>query len=305
MLALLVAATAGCQFGTDIPTRTELADRNESVHEQVMANADLFAQGEAADHLPKLDATLNAISARYGEKSVELSQAATDTGLLLLAKGERYDLAEPYFERALELSREVFGTDHRESGYALHDFAIVRNEASPEPFSKRAEPLIKEAIAVRKRVLGPDHKETAASERTLASFLLASWRRQANPDPASRLLIEAERNVSRALPVLDHTLGRSQFEVTELRYLQVEIALAMQDYQRAGVLARELISRHHQPCNGFSKTPSARQLQAAALRGEGRDAEADAVENAGSEDECDFSLLLPKLINNSDSSAAP
>lgn len=287
LLALLVATAVGCHSGTSIPPPTELADRDEAVHEEVVANATLLAKGDAAAQLPKLDATLDAIASRYGERSVELSRAATDTGLMLLANGDRYDLAEAYFARALELSREVFGTDHRETGYALHDLAIVRSEIAPEPFLVRIEPLIMEAIAVRRHVLGPDHEETAASERTLAAMLLGSWRRQAKPDPASRLLVEARRNASHALRVLERELGKSQFEVTELRYLLVEIALEMQDYPLAGILAKELVTRHDQPCNGMNKTPSARKLQAAALRGEGRHADADAVEKAGSSDDCD------------------
>lgn len=305
LLALLVAITAGCQSGTGIPPPTELADRSKSIHEQVTANAGLFTKGEASRHLAVLDATLNAISARYGENSVELSQATTDTGLLLLGEAERYDLAEPYFERALVLSREVFGANHRETGYALHDLAIVRGEVAPEPFPVRIEPVIREAIAVRRHVLGPNHEETAASERTLAAMLLASWRRQEKPAPASRLLIEARRNAAHALRVFERELGQSQFEVTELRYMEVEIALAMQDYRLARVLAEELVSRHGKPCNGLNKTPGARQLQAAALRGEGRLADADALENDGSSGECEPVENSPKALDNPGSAASP
>lgn len=304
LLALLVAAAAGCQSGTAIPPPTELADRDESVHEQVSANARLLAKGDAAAQLSKLDATLNAISARYGARSVEMSQATTDTGLLLLSNGDRYDLAEPYFERALAMSREVFGTDHRETGFALHDLAIVRDEVRPEPFATRVEPLIREAIAVRRHVLGPEHKETAASERTLAAFQISSWRRQANPDPASKLLVEAKRNVSHALPAMERALGESQFEVTELRYMQVEIALAMKDYRLAGVLASELISRHQKPCSGIEGSPNAKQLEAAALRGQGRNAEAEAAENAGPDEACQIPKSRPTPIDDPESKAA-
>ncbi len=270
--------------------RGELADRSEYVVARVMANEALVAEGDSARYLPKLEATLETVSERYGASSIESSQALTDTGVQLIRAAGRYDLAEPYVERALGVCREVFGTDHRETGYALHDLAVVRGEVAPEPFHVRVEPLLREAIAVRTRVLGSDHKETAGSERTLAAYLLGNWRRQANPDPDSRLLAEAEQLVSHALPVMQSALGKDQFEVTELRYLQVEIAIAQAEFRRAESLARDLITKHRQPCNGLGKTPSAMELLAVALRGQGRMAEAESAEHALPKNFCQLAL---------------
>lgn len=290
LLWLVLAAMAACQSRVDLPPPAELAARSGAVHDQVMANEGLFAQGDAAGHLPKLDLVLNAVYARFGGKSIELSQATTDTGLLLIRQG-RYDLAEPYFERALQQSRDVFGTDHRETGYALHDLAVVRHEIEPRSFATRIRPVIQEAIEVRRRVLGPEHQETAGSERTLGAFLLADWRRHSRRNFRSRLLVDADRYVSHALAVLERALGDSHFEVIELRYLQVEIALAMRDFRRAGSLAQSLVVEHRQPCNNLDLPPSARQLQVSALLAEGRYADAAAIHAAGPLRECNLLRL--------------
>ncbi len=276
-----------------MPPPPELAERSEEVLDRVEENAHLLEGGDEERQLWRLDATLASLAARYGEESIELSQAATETGLLLIRAGSRYDLAEPYIERALRLSREVFGTDHRETGYALHDLAVVRHEVRPADFAGRIEPLIREAIAVRRRVIGPEHRETAGSERTLAAFLLGNWQRQAGGDAGSPLLIEADELVAHALPVMERELGHGQFEVTELRYLQVEIALARRDFDLAASLAKDLIEKHRQPCNGMGDRPGALDLLARALRGAGRQAEADRIEEAARGEKCGLEWLLP------------
>lgn len=292
---MVAAAAMGCESRVAMPPPPELAERSGEVLERVEENAHLLEGGNEERRLSRLDATLDSVAARYGEESIELSQAATETGLLLIRVGGRYDLAEPYIERALRLSRKVFGTDHRETGYALHDLAVVRHEVRPADFASRIEPLIREAIAVRRRVIGPEHKETAGSERTLAAFLVGSWQRQTVGDAGSPLLIEADELVAHALPVMTRELGRGQFEVTELRYLQVEIALARRDFNLAASLAQDLIDRHRQPCDGLGDRPGARQLLVRALRGANREAEADRIEEEARGEKCGLEWLLPDL----------
>jgi hypothetical protein len=292
---LVAAAATGSEFRVAMPAPPELAERSGEVLDRVAENARLLEGGNEERQLSRLDATLNSVAVRYGEESIELSQAATETGVLLIRAGGRYDLAEPYIERALHLSRRIFGTDHRETGYALHDLAVVRHKARPTDFASRIEPLIREAIAVRRRVIGPEHKETAASEGTLAAFLVASWQRQTGGDTGSPLLTEADELVAHALPVMARELGHQHFEVTELRYLQVEIALARGDFDLAASLAKDLIDKHQQPCNGMGDRPSARQLLVRALRGAGRQAEADRIEREARAEKCGLEWLLPGL----------
>lgn len=286
VLSLGLALVAGCEARIELPPPDTLTVRSDAIRDRVEANVPLLTRGEPEGQLWRLDAVLNAIAEEYGEKSIELTQATTDTGVMLIAKGDRYDLSEAYFERALDLSREVFGTEHRETGFALHDLALVRNELRQQPFDERVRPLIKEAITVRSRVVGPEHKETAASEGALARWLLGLWMRSAQGNPKSPWLVEAERNVAHALPAMARALGHANYEVTQMRYLQIEIALARGQFRRARVLAQDLARKYGEPCGSGSGSRDARQLEAAALRGLGREEEAARLEAAAPPDEC-------------------
>jgi hypothetical protein len=215
MLALGLAVVAGCEAHIEMPAPDTLSVRREAIRDEP-----LLTRGKPEAQLTRLDAVLNAIAAEYGEQSIELAQATTDTGVMLISRGSHYDLSEAYFEQALELSRQVFGSEHRETGFALHDLAMVRNELRQEPFDERVRPLIREAIAVRSRVVGPEHKETAVSEGALADWLLGLWTRAGNFDPKSHWLVEAERNVAHALPAMERVLGHANFEVMQMRLSQ-------------------------------------------------------------------------------------
>lgn len=286
VLALGLAFAAGCETRIEMPPPDSLTVRSEAIRARVESNERLLTRGEPEAQLWRLEAVLNAIAAEYGQKSIELTQATTDTGVMLIAKGDRYDLSEAYFERALALSREVFGTEHRETGFALHDLALVRNELLQEPFAERVRPLIKEAIAVRTRVVGPEHEETAASEGALARWLFDLWTRSGSGDPKSHWLIEAERNLAHALPAMERVLGHADFEVTQMRYLRIEIALARRQFREARVLAQDLVRKYRRPCNSRANSRTARDLEAAALRGLGRVEEAARLEAAAAKDEC-------------------
>ena len=276
---------AGCKTRIDLPPPDTLTVRSDEIRGRVESNERLLARGNPEGQLARLDAVLNAIADEYGDESIELTQATTETGLMLIREGDRYDLSERYFERALALSRAVFGTEHRETGFALHDLALVRNELRQEPFDERVRPLIKEAIAVRGRVVGPEHEETAASEGALAGWLLELWTRSADGSAKSPWLVEAERNLAHALPAMARALGHAHHGVLQLRYLRAEIALARGQFRQARVLAQDLVNKYQSRC-GWPGTRNARQLEATALRGLGREEEAARLEAAAPPDEC-------------------
>ena len=277
---VLGIALAGCEARIELPPPDTLTVRSDAIRGRVASNERLIARGKPEGQLARLDAVLNAIADEYGDESIELTQATTDTGSMLIRAGDRYDLTEPYFERALALSRAVFGTEHRETGAALHDLASVRNELRQEPFDERVRPLIKEAIVVRSHVVGPEHAETAASEGALARWLFELWARDGKDDPKSPWLAEAERNLSHALAAMERALGHAHAEVLHLRYLKAEIALARRQFRQARLLAQDLVRKYERPCNPQAGSRNAREIEAAALRGLGRKAEAARLEAA-------------------------
>lgn len=275
-----------------LPPPTELAERSAAIVEQVAAASRRDGQNVGAA-VGRLDAVIAHVTRQFGERSVESIQAATEAGIALIRDWQRFDLAHPYIARSLELSRVVFGTDHRETAYALQDLAVVRQELRPELFVQWSGPLAREAIAVRSRVLGADHLETAGSERDLATWLFASWRNQRGASPGSPMLVEAQGLADHALDVLEAAYGVTHFEVVGLRYLRAQVALAMRDYVLAETLADELLYRYEAPCHADSREPGAREMLAEALRGQGRIADFEAAADAAAADGCNDSALTP------------
>jgi len=264
---------------------TELAQRSDEIREQIAA-ASRRENQDVDSATDRVDAAVAEISRRFGENSIESVQASTEAGIALIRDWQRFDLARPHIERSLVMSRSVFGTDHRETAFALQDLAVVRHELRPELFVQWSGPPAREAIAVRTRVLGADHLETAGSERFLASWLYESWRKQRRRRTGSPILVEAQVLANHALVILERAYGVANFEVIELRYLQLQVAMAMQDLGLAESLAGDLLFKYDAPCNVSAGQPGARELLAEALLRQSRVAEAEYVLSGATPEEC-------------------
>jgi hypothetical protein len=132
LLGIGLFALVACDQPARVPSPTELAEPVAWVERRIAAHEAKFPEKRSEQLLPALDATLREVVAKRGEYSVESVQAFREAGLLLIRNEQRYDLAEPYIERALHLSRGVFGTEHRETGYALHDLAVQQSAGRRE-----------------------------------------------------------------------------------------------------------------------------------------------------------------------------
>ncbi len=292
MLALAATAMASLLAGAGVAlpripmvAPTELTQRSDEIREQVSLASRNDAQ-DAESASDRIYLAVSEISRRFGENSIESVQASTEAGIALIRDWQRFDLALPHIERSLQLSRAVFGTEHRETAYALQDLAVVRHELRPELFVQWSGPMGREAIAVRTRVIGADHRETAGSERYLASWLYESWRKQRARSAGSPILVEARQLADHALVILEKAYGVDNFEVIELRYLQLQIALAMQDFALAESLAGDLLFKYEAPCNVVAGRPGARELLARALLGQLRTDEAEVVVRGAAPEEC-------------------
>ncbi len=282
LASLLGNASAG---PLRIPAPTELGERSDTILDQV-ASASRPESRDVQRAVDRLDGVVSDVAGRFGENSIESVQAATEAGIALIRDWDRFDLAHRYLQRSLALSRVVFGTDHRETAFALQDLAVVRHELRPELLIQWSGPLAREAIAVRTRVLGKDHLETAGSERYLATWLFGSWRTQRRASARSPVLVESRELAGHALGILEAAYGVGHGEVVGLRYLQVQIALAMQDYALAETLAGDLLMKYEVPCNAVKKEPHAREMLAKALRAQSRTVEAEEVMTAAGADAC-------------------
>jgi hypothetical protein len=94
---------AGCEARIEMPPPDTLSVRSEAIGDRVEANEPVLTRGKPEAQLTRLDAVLNAIAAEYGEQSLELAQATTDTGAMLISSGSHYDLSEAYFERGARI----------------------------------------------------------------------------------------------------------------------------------------------------------------------------------------------------------
>jgi hypothetical protein len=119
----------------------------------------------------------------------------TDAGVALISGGDA-KASVRYFERALAVCEAVYGHEHRETSYALHDYGEAQRRAAGDRYEPRARPWYEEALAVRRRVLGDHHEETAAAEVSLGEDLLASCRAQP-PCPADDNRLERAQALAR------------------------------------------------------------------------------------------------------------
>ena len=132
--AALLSNSGAAQSRIPLPPATELAERSDALLQRV-AEASRPEGQDVESAVARIDAVVAHTSRQYGGNSIESIQVATEAGIALIRDWQRFDLARPHIERSLLLSRAVFGTDHRETAFAIQDVAVVRQELRPELFS--------------------------------------------------------------------------------------------------------------------------------------------------------------------------
>ncbi len=161
-----------------IPPPDQLWEPDEELAARVRNHAqevDDRGMPVAVSALADLDRTLAEIAREYGAQSPAACQTLTDAGVMLLDNDHRQE-ALRYFERALTVCEAVYGHEHRETSYALHDYSMAQVRAAGERYEPRARHGFEEALAVRRRILGNQHQETAAAEVSLGKHILAGCR---------------------------------------------------------------------------------------------------------------------------------
>jgi tetratricopeptide (TPR) repeat protein len=255
----ILALLASCADPGPAPSpAAELNERIDAVREEVSANESWLGSGRPEDQVPQLETTLSRVAARYGERSVASVQALTETGVLLIRVTGRYDLALPYIQRSLALHRVVYGNEHRETAYALHDLALVYAGLGLSKHGSEAEAALREALRIRRSLLGDEHKETAGAKAELARQLLSRWR---EADPAGPDLAEVEELASSARRVLEPSRGSSDSEIVDLRRTLLECAFVRKDFALAEKRAQEAIELlDGAPSSGLFPNSSASDL---------------------------------------------
>jgi tetratricopeptide (TPR) repeat protein len=185
----------------------------------------------------------------------------------LLALSQTLDEARPQIElglakarstleRALDLSRQVFGENHFATAARYHDLGILLRVGGKPT---EALPHARKALQLRQQILGEEHPQTAQSLSSLALVLQALGRYD-----------EAEVPLREALRMCRHVLGEEHLDTAAAyhqlaRYLMArgEHAEAGPYFQKAVALRSKLLGEAH------PDTRSSREAQARNLHAEG------------------------------------
>ena len=87
---------------------------------------------------------------------------------LLYKSQDKYEQAEPLYQRALRIREQHLGSQHPQTAEVMHDFAVFQETQGNKD---EAKPLYERALAVRERVLGPDHPKTKATRKRYLTLL--------------------------------------------------------------------------------------------------------------------------------------
>ncbi len=109
---------------------------------------------------------VEALSAAEREKVREADQA-NKQGVMLFSQ-RKYAEAQPLFEKALAIYRQVLGEEHPDTAQVYHNLAFTLY--SQRKYAE-AQPLCEKALAIRRKILGDEHPDTAGSYNQLAANL--------------------------------------------------------------------------------------------------------------------------------------
>jgi tetratricopeptide (TPR) repeat protein len=160
-----------------------------------------------------------------GPDNHEAAARLNSLGVVLHAQGD-FDVARPYFDRALAICEKALGPNHLETAISLNNLGGLLD--SQGDFAG-ARPYYERALAIREKALGRDHPDTATSLNNLGYLL------QSQGDFAG-----ARPYYERALAIRETALGRDHLDtgtsVNNLGYLlrvQGHLADARSYYARA------------------------------------------------------------------------
>ncbi len=173
------------EYTPPVPT-DQLAEKSPEIEAVMVAHREALRTDMSSNVLPQIEQSLKAITEEYGEASPEHNQALIETALMLNANA-RGDLAEEYMAKAVEVSREVYGTDHRETALNLNDLANLNTDALNQAYSEEAIGYLREAFEIRSKILPDDHPERLANEVNLADQLFLEWQAKGTKEDISAL----------------------------------------------------------------------------------------------------------------------
>jgi CHAT domain-containing protein/tetratricopeptide (TPR) repeat protein len=150
----------------------------------------------------------------------------------------KYAAAQPLYEKALEIRRQLLTEDHPDTAVCYNSLAFILYAQGKYP---AARPLFEKALEIDRRLLGEDHPNTANSYNNLASNLIAQGQ-YATAQP----LLEKALAIRRRLLTDDDVLTATSYN--NLAYnlkARGQYAAAQPLFEKALEIRRRLLSDDH------------------------------------------------------------
>ncbi len=122
----------------------------------------------------------------------EILEATSYNNLAELYRTQgRYEKAEPYYDKALEIRRRVLGEDHPSTATSYNNLALLYKTQGRY---EEAEPYYEKALEIRRSILGENHPNTAGSYNNLALLYDAQGRYE-EAEPYYEKSLEIRRRI--------------------------------------------------------------------------------------------------------------
>ncbi|HZO75403.1 MAG TPA: FxSxx-COOH system tetratricopeptide repeat protein [Ktedonobacteraceae bacterium] len=167
----------------------------------------------------------------------EAAELLDRTGIYL-SEHASYTLAEPLYQRVLQLREQFLGPEHPEVARALLKLANVHREWRN---SEQAELLFERAIRIQEQALGPEHPDLASSLNGLANL----YRREGRNEQAELLFERAIRIQEQALGPEHPDLASSLNGLAVLYRLQSRYEQAEPLFKRAIHIQEQALGPEH------------------------------------------------------------
>ena len=149
-----------------------------------------FENWASCERLAQQGLAASELIATYGLQSNVSARLLNQVAFYLQARGQ-YAVAEPLYQQALEIDRQVLGEQHPDFASSLNNLAALYYSTGRY---EQAEPLYQQALEIRRQVLGEQHPDFAISLNNLAA-LYDSTGRYEQAEPLYQQALEIRRQV--------------------------------------------------------------------------------------------------------------
>ncbi len=183
------------------------------------------AWGQCERLLPHVLTVATAIPDCAGDRELaEALQKAAD----YLCDRARYEQAEPLYQRALRIGKQVWGPAHPQVAYPLCGLAYLFYEQGKY---QQAEPLYQRALQIREQVLGPAHPDVAY---TLERLGMLYWKE--GEYEQAKLLYQ------RALYIQEKAKGAEHAEIAHLLNDLAILSVEQGEHEQGELLYQRALS---------------------------------------------------------------